>query len=88
MKGLRSVYGFGSFFRNEPHQDVDILAIIDDGDQDALRIYYLLYHTLTPVFEGRTLDLLVLTSTEFGTKPLKSMSELTLIWTRDSAQLA
>jgi predicted nucleotidyltransferase len=83
MKGLRSVHGFGSFFRNEPHQDVDILAIIDDEESNSLKIYYDLRETLSSTIEGRALDLLMLTLTEFKTKPLKSMNELTPIWTRD-----
>jgi predicted nucleotidyltransferase len=82
MKGLNSIYGFGSFFRNEPYRDVDILAVINDGEQDCLKIYQSLHHTLTSVFQEEVVDLLLLTNTEYQTRPLKCMNELTLIWAR------
>ena len=80
---LKSVYGFGSFFRNEPHRDIDILAIIDDDTRSFLNLYNKLHHTLTLSTNGRPLDLLVLTDAEFNSRPLKCMEELTQIWSRD-----
>lgn len=82
MKGLNFIYGFGSFFRNEPYRDLDILAVINDEEQDYLKVYHSLHHTLTSVLQGEVVDLLLLTNTEYQTRPLKCMNELTLIWAR------
>jgi predicted nucleotidyltransferase len=37
---IHSIYGFGSFFRSEPFEDVDILVVLSATHDSLLDIYY------------------------------------------------
>jgi len=72
------VFGFGSFFRAETHNDIDILFVVD-CDRTSL-----LSTTKSIRAEAKNLSLalnqsidpLILTKREFEEQPLRDMSEL------------
>ena len=79
---LEGVFGFGSFFRGELFNDVDLLAVAAKGRADTLATYYELVAAIEPVIVrlGCPLHLTLLTSDEFATRPLRHMAELQQVW--------
>lgn len=80
------MYGFGSAFRCKPFRDVDILAVVKDGPTSALDIYYDLQSALkaATMQYGAPIDLTVLTTVEFDSRPLMCMNELIPLWSSET----
>ena len=81
-KELEAVFGFGSCFRGERFNDIDVLAVACAENTETLYTYYRLSQALAPVADrfGRPMHLTVITSDEFRSRPLRNMSELQLLW--------
>lgn len=76
-----SAWGFGSFFRGEPHNDVDVLVVVAvprdrllDTAREVRAAMIEIEHTI-----GVPIDPLILTESEFESRPLRDMGELVRI---------
>jgi predicted nucleotidyltransferase len=79
---VHSVFGFGSFFRDERFRDVDVLIVLKPTCSALLESCYKLRTKFDVCsFEmGVSFDLLVLTVEEFEERPLREMDSLTEIY--------
>jgi predicted nucleotidyltransferase len=79
---LEAVYGFGSCFRGEPFNDIDLLAVANAANAHTLETYYELSSLLNLRFALWIcpFDLTLLTSDEFKSRPLRNMGELYCLW--------
>jgi hypothetical protein len=78
LPDVDAAFGFGSFFRNQPFHDVDVLVVLKPGCCSNLRVYYELqgcFRELGLRFEV-CIDFTVLTSREFSERPLIDMDSL------------
>lgn len=78
-----SVFGFGSFFRDEPYNDID-LVFVYSGSKNELLAASGKMRQICRIIEKRTQEVvhsLLLTKTEFDEAPLRDMNELVLIYT-------
>jgi predicted nucleotidyltransferase len=80
LPDVHAVYGFGSYFRNEPHNDIDLLVVACPGCPDTLALFYEVRRRLYAV-EG-PIDLTFLTYGEFLKQPLIEHDSLTEIYMR------
>ena len=80
LHNIHGVYGFGSFFRSEHYNDVDILVVTSPDCKDTLSIFYLINKKLQRIDENLEIDLTLLTYDEFIEKPLIEIDALTLIY--------
>ena len=84
LPDVASVFGFGSFFRNRPFNDVDILVVLLPNCQSLLSVYY----DLKAAFEALEtrheicVDFTVLTSREYHEQPLRDMDSLIPLFSR------
>lgn len=80
---LKALYGFGSAFRGERFRDIDILAVAKDEPKVALEVFYEIRTALEHAMRlyGAPVHLTMLTETEFASRPLRHMDELTILWT-------
>jgi|SRR5579871_2971512 len=75
---VRAAFGFGSFFRDEPFNDIDVLLVLQQGCQSRLTTFY----ELKAAFDnfdkkyGVHFDITVLTEREFSERPLRDMDSL------------
>lgn len=76
-----SAWGFGSFFRGERHNDIDVLVVVAvpkerllDTAREVRAALVEIEHTI-----GVPIDPLVLTESEFEGQPLREMSDLVRI---------
>jgi predicted nucleotidyltransferase len=74
------VFGFGSFFRGEAFNDIDLLAVASFANRDTLHAYYELLDVLNSISLQRPIHLTVLTGDEFKSKPLRDMDQLQCLW--------
>lgn len=86
---LDAVFGFGSFFRGEPFREIDVLAVTSHANTELLPTYYLLMSALEPISAraGCPVHLVMFTPDEFGTKPLRDMHALQLLWATSQVTL-
>lgn len=79
--GAKAVYGFGSFFRGEPFNDVDLAVVLSRSTSRGLGSYYGLKMEIDrlAVRLGVVFHLSVFTEDEFGLGPLRDMHELVLL---------
>lgn len=79
--GLKSVWGFGSYFRGGAFNDVDLLAVVDCDRVELLAITRQVQKRFLELERelGMELHLLVLTSEEFLERPLRDMHQLNLL---------
>jgi predicted nucleotidyltransferase len=77
---IYGVYGFGSFFRDDQYNDVDILIVASPECRDTLSLFYSVREQLQIVDENLNIDLTLLTYSEFLTKPLLESNSLTEIY--------
>ena len=83
---VQSVYGFGSFFRNEPYRDVDVIVVISVERDKILNLTNSIraeFSSLGTVL-GVVFDTKVFTRQEFAGHPIRDMSELHLIHSSNS----
>jgi predicted nucleotidyltransferase len=76
---IQGVYGFGSFFRGQFFNDIDLLFVLRCNDEALLaaskEIRFLISDTSRKL--GVTLHPLILTEREIEESPLRDMHELT-----------
>lgn len=80
--GLDAVYGFGSFFRGDAFNDIDLLAVASEASVNNLATYYDFRSSLARLSSdiGTPFHLTLLTVEEFLSRPLRDMSEIQLLW--------
>ena len=80
-----SIYGFGSFFRLQRYNDIDLLVVVSDSCSNLVDLYYHIktrFERLGDVI-GERIHMLVLTEEEFVSRPLRNMDELVELFRRD-----
>lgn len=79
-----AAYGFGSFFRHEQYNDIDILLVLKGNRLDLLDTYYSVKHSLKEALLLYKIepDIICFTEREFNEKPLREMDHLTPILNR------
>lgn len=78
---IHSVWGFGSFFRQEKFEDIDVLVVVSSFGEQLLFDSKTIRASLLAI-ERRInipIDPLVLTATEFQSRPLRNMEQLVRI---------
>lgn len=85
--GLQSVWGFGSYFRGDAFNDVDLLTVVDCDRAELVKMTRQVRERFLKMDRelGLTLHLLVLTAEEFSERPLRDMDELVLLGSRQSS---
>jgi predicted nucleotidyltransferase len=80
------VYGFGSFFRGEDFDDIDVLFVVTGGEETLLNTSRAIRRKMAELSKalGYTIDTLVLTKREMAEKPLRDMSSLRLFSNKTS----
>jgi predicted nucleotidyltransferase len=85
QSGLHSVFGFGSYFRGDSHNDIDVLVVLKGSPETILAAYYSAKGKLEAL--GRRLDMIfdvtALTLEEFLERPLLEMDHLVPIYPCD-----
>src|SRR5579864_7490108 len=78
---IEGVFGFGSCFRGEPFDDVDLVLVLRDDCADPLRTYYSVKSAIERLLHplGVTVDLTVLTRREVGERLLLETDSLTTV---------
>ena len=78
LPDVLSVFGFGSYFRSLPFNDVDILVVLKPECISSLEVYYKLQASFSELSDrlGFHIDFTVLTSKEFLERPLLEMDSL------------
>jgi predicted nucleotidyltransferase len=73
-----SIYGFGSFFRNEEYNDVDIIAVTSSPIEKLLDVHRKSCADLGRIQQmfGIKIDFTLLTESEFKNAPLRDRHEL------------
>lgn len=82
FKAIKAIFGFGSFFRNEKYNDIDILIVTDVSDANPLKTYYS-YKTIFDDLSlqiGKTIDVTTLNYQEFLDHPLRESDNLTTLY--------
>lgn len=72
------VFGFGSFFRCDSFNDVDILIVVNDDCEYPLRVFYDVKKVLDEIglmFDVQ-IDITYLSYTEYSRKPLRESDNL------------
>src|SRR5947209_3707136 len=79
---LEAVYGFGSSFRGELFNDIDLLAVAAPSNTETLVTYYKVAEALQGVAAefGCPCHLTMLTLAEYASRPLRNMDELRCLW--------
>ena len=80
LHDIYGAYGFGSFFRGEQYNDIDILIVASPECRDSLSLFYLVKDQLQKTDKNLDIDLTLLTYSEFLTKPLFECNSLTEIY--------
>ena len=75
---VNEVYGFGSFFRNQPFNDIDLLFVLRCDESLLLVVCKEMVSLISDVSKELevTLHVLMLTEREFREAPLRDMHEL------------
>lgn len=78
---ILSIWGFGSFFREEEFHDIDILVVVTALGEQLLSDSMAIRADLLSIERrvGIPIDALILTPTEFKSRPLRDMDELVRI---------
>lgn len=75
------IFGFGSFFRCDSFNDVDVLVVVDDHCAYPLRVFYEVKSVLDEIGlrYGVPIDITYLSYTEYSRKPLLESDNLVAI---------
>lgn len=75
---ILSAWGFGSFFRGERHHDIDVLVVVAVPRNRLLDTAREVRAALIEIERmiGVPIDPLILTESEFESRPLRDMGEL------------
>lgn len=89
MPDVDAAYGFGSFFRNEKFNDIDLLVVATKDCKDGLATYYAIRRRLQALASRLKfkLHLTFLTAKEFKSRPLLEMDHLVALWRRPRSRL-
>jgi hypothetical protein len=81
-----ALYGMGSFFRGELHDDVDLVVVLSCEIDGFLKEARAIRAELSAAGEsvGERLDVTVFTASEFVSGPLRDMATLILLYWRES----
>ncbi len=81
FSAVESVWGFGSFFRGDVYNDVDVLIVLSAPREELTELTSALRSAFIIVERDFNLkfDLLFLTPEEFSSRPLRDMDQLVLI---------
>lgn len=65
LSSVSEAWGFGSYFRGEPYQDIDVVVVVNS--EPSPRVYERLRCALRPIEQstGVEIDLTILTAAEF-----------------------
>lgn len=79
---IQSIWGFGSLFRQEKFDDADVLIVVSGSGQQLLSDSKTIRAHLQTIERriGIPIDPLVLTATEFESRPLRDMDSLVRIF--------
>lgn len=83
---LVAVFGFGSFFRGETFDDVDLAIVFSNESVDLVAAYYEVRHLLRTLERNYKVkfDVTPLTVAEFSEKPLISHGSLDLVYKKQN----
>lgn len=79
---IHGIWGFGSFFRQEKFGDIDVLVVVSSSREQLLSDSKTIRANLLAI-ERRInipIDPLILTATEFQSRPLRNMDQLVRIF--------
>ncbi|WP_153115032.1 hypothetical protein [Rhodocyclus tenuis] len=81
---IKAIYGFGSFFRSQHYNDIDILVVASPLCEDCLSTYYEFRSKIASLGLqlGVVFDITFLTAQEFDERPLLEMDKLVEIFRR------
>src|ERR1700741_3774335 len=70
---IEAVFGFGSYFRGEPFNDIDLVLVFKEGSENTLETYELVLSRLKEVTArlGVRLHVTPFTANEFQQRPLR-----------------
>lgn len=83
ISGIEAVFGFGSYFREEPFEDIDLAVVFTDACEDPLAVYEQTLFRLRALEArlGVHLHVTPLTAQEFKARPLREHDQLApLLW--------
>lgn len=86
IESLHSLYGMGSFFKNEAtHRDVDLVAILDCETSHLLAVSDIVRNVCSRLDWGsvQPVEVTIFTLSEFASGPLRDMETLVPLYTRD-----
>lgn len=80
LDNIEGVFGFGSFFRSNFYQDIDILVIVQ-GIGDTVQLLRDTEGSLREIEQrfGTTIDLIFITAEEARSRPLREWHQLVRI---------
>lgn len=84
---IRALFGMGSYFRGRRFQDVDLVAVVDCSEDELVTSAERIrsdFRDLS-VDLGCIIDLMIFTSTEFASGPLRDMATLVELYQRARA---
>jgi predicted nucleotidyltransferase len=81
---IEAVFGFGSFFRDEPFNDIDLALVFTEDCDDPLQVYERLLARLKVAHSslGVRFDVTPLTFKEFREQPLRDHALLVPLFRR------
>lgn len=81
-----SAWGFGSFFRLQSFEDIDVLVVVSCKSSDLPSLSAAIRRGMyvVGIQIGFSIDLLILTSGEFDERPLRDFDQLESIFIRQS----
>jgi predicted nucleotidyltransferase len=79
-----AVFGFGSFYRGQPFNDIDLLVVASPCCSTYLEAYYEVRKSFAAALQWleAPIDITFLTYSEFGEAPLLEMDHLKPIYVR------
>lgn len=86
VSGINAVYGFGSFFRGEAYNDIDVVAVASPLCRNYLSTYFEFRNKIDSVGTQLdvTFDITFLTEREFAERPLLEMDQLVEVFQQKS----
>ena len=87
VNSVKSIWGFGSFFRSNRPNDLDLLITLSCPKDQLLEHYYNIKGIITTYFQCTSIkiDLVILTDKEYEKNPLKVNDKLIPIYERNSS---
>lgn len=84
---VEALYGMGSFFRGEPHRDIDLVVVLSCGIDQMLACARAIRKSVQIVGDGsgEEFHVTVFTAAEFASAPLRDMDTLVPIFQRCKA---